>query len=203
MLINYLKSALRNMLRSKIVSIINIAGLSIGLAVCMMIVLFIRDEISFDRFHTKKEQIFRVTARMTSDKETRLVGITNQIAGPSFAEDIPEIQTYVRMQSNPFIVRHDNEVNNEEATFVDNNFFSVFTFPLTSGDPEKVLSDLHSIVLSEKTALKYFGSTDVIGKTLELQINNVFEPFVVTGVAKIRLRIPQFSLVFSCLSNTT
>jgi len=150
----------------------------------MMIVLFIRDEISFDRFHTKKEQIFRVTARMTSDKETRLVGITNQIAGPSFAEDIPEIQTYVRMQSNPFIVRHDNEVNNEEATFVDNNFFSVFTFPLTSGDPEKVLSDLHSIVLSEKTALKYFGSTDVIGKTLELQINNVFEPFVVTGVAK-------------------
>ena len=184
MLINYLKSALRNMLRSKIVSIINIAGLSIGLAVCMMIVLFIRDEISFDRFHTKKEQIFRVTARMTSDKETRLVGITNQIAGPSFAEDIPEIQTYVRMQSNPFIVRHDNEVNNEEATFVDNNFFSVFTFPLTSGDPEKVLSDLHSIVLSEKTALKYFGSTDVIGKTLELQINNVFEPFVVTGVAK-------------------
>ena len=184
MLINYLKSALRNMLRSKIVSIINIAGLSIGLAVCMMIVLFIRDEISFDRFHKKKDQIFRVTARMTSDKETRLVGITNQIAGPSFAEDIPEIQTYVRMQSNPFIVRHDNEVNNEDATFVDNNFFTAFTFPLISGDPEKVLSDLHSMVLSEKTAIKYFGSTDVIGKTLELQINNIFEPFVVTGVAK-------------------
>jgi len=184
MLKNYLKSALRNMLNSKIVSIINIAGLSIGLAVCMMIVLFIRDEVSFDRFHTKKDQIFRVTARMTSDKETRLIANSNQIVGPSFAEDIPEIQTYVRMQSNPFIVRHNNEVNNQEATFVDDNFFTVFTFPLISGDPGKVLSDLHSIVLSEKTAIKYFGSSDVIGKTLELQINNIFEPFVVTGVAK-------------------
>ena len=184
MLINYLKSALRNMLRSKIVTIINISGLSIGLAVCMMIVLFIRDEVSFDRFHTKKDRIFRVTARMTSENETRLIGITNQIVGPAFAEDIPEIQTYVRMQSNPFIVRHDNEVNNQEATFVDNNFFTVFSFPLISGDPEKVLSDLHSLVLSEKTAIKYFGSTDILGKTLELQINNIFEPFVVTGVAK-------------------
>jgi len=184
MLINYLKSALRNMLRSKIVTIINISGLSIGLAVCMMIVLFISDEVSFDRFHANKDRIFRVTARMTSDKETRLIANSNQIVGPSFAEDIPEIQTYVRMQSNPFIVRHENEVNNQEATFVDNNFFTVFSFPLITGDPEKVLSDLHSLVLSEKTAIKYFGSTDILGKTLELQINNTFEPFVVTGVAK-------------------
>lgn len=184
MLINYLKSALRNMLRSKIVTIINISGLSIGLAVCMMIVLFISDEVSFDRFHTKKDRIFRITARMTSDNETRLIANSNQIVGPSFAEDIPEIQTYVRMQSNPFIIRHDNEVNNQEATFVDNNFFTVFSFPLITGDPEKVLSDLHSLVLSEKTAIKYFGSTDILGKTLELKINDIFEPFVVTGVAK-------------------
>ena len=184
MIFNYFKTALRNMLRNKTVSFINIAGLSIGLTVCMLILLFIKDELSFDRFHAKKDQIFRVTARMTSEKTTRLIANTNQIVGPSFAQEIPEVQAYVRMQSNSFIVRHDAEVTEQEATFVDNNFFSVFSFPLVAGDPGKVLSDLHSMVLSERTAIKYFGNTDILGKTLELQINNIFEPFVITGIAK-------------------
>ena len=184
MLLNYLKSALRNMLRSKVISIINIAGLSIGLAVCMLIMLYIMDEVSFDRFHANKDQIFRITAKMSSEKETRLIANTNQIVGPSFAEEIPEVQAFVRMQSNPFIVRHNGEVTEQEATFVDENFFSVFSFPLISGDPAKVLSDLNSMILSEKTAIKYFGTTDVLGKTLELQIKNKFEPFIISGVAK-------------------
>ncbi len=172
------------MLRNKTVSFINIAGLSIGLTVCMLILLFIKDELSFDRFHAKKDQIFRVTARMTSEKTTRLIANTNQIVGPSFAQEIPEVQAYVRMQSNSFIVRHDAAVTEQEATFVDSNFFTVFSFPLVAGDPGKVLSDLHSMVLSERTAIKYFGNTDILGKTVELQINNIFEPFVITGIAK-------------------
>jgi putative ABC transport system permease protein len=184
MIFNYFKTALRNMLRNKTVSLINIAGLSIGLTVCMLILLFIKDELSFDRFHAKKDQIFRVTARMTSEKSTRLIANTNQIVGPSFAQEIPEVQSFVRMQSNTFIVRHGTEVTEQEATFVDNNFFSVFSFPLITGDPGNVLSDLHSMVLSERTAIKYFGTTDILGKTLELQINNIFEPFIITGIAK-------------------
>ncbi len=172
------------MLRNKTVSFINIAGLSIGLTVCMLILIFIKDELSFDRFHARKDQIFRVTARMTSEKRTRLIANTNQIVGPSFAQEIPEVQAYVRMQSNSFIVRHDAVVTEQEATFVDSNFFTVFSFPLVAGDPGKVLSDLHSIVLSERTAIKYFGNTDILGKTVELQINNIFEPFVITGIAK-------------------
>jgi putative ABC transport system permease protein len=184
MIFNYFKTALRNILRNKTVSFINIAGLSIGLTLCMLILLFIKDELSFDRFHAKKEQIFRVTTRMTNERLTRLIANTNQIVGPSFAEEIPEVQTFIRMQSNSFIVRHDADITEVEATFVDNNFFSVFSFPLISGDPGKVLSDLHSIVLSEKTAIKYFGTTDVLGKTLELKIDSIFEPFIITGVAK-------------------
>jgi len=150
----------------------------------MLILLFTKDELSFDRFHAKKDQIFRVTARMTDDETTRLIGLTNQIVGPSFKEEIPEVEAFIRMQSNPFIIRHEGEVSELEATFADDNFFSVFSFPLISGNPEKVLSDLHNMVLSEKTALKYFGTTDVIGKTLEIQINKTFEPFVITGVAR-------------------
>jgi putative ABC transport system permease protein len=184
MIFNYFKTARRIILRNKTVSLINIAGLSIGLTVCMLILLFTKDELSFDKFHSKKDQIFRITARMTNEKEDRLIGLTNQIVGPTFAAEIPEIQTFIRMQSNSFIIRHDTEISELETTFVDDNFFSVFSFPLISGDPGKVLSDLHSIVLSEKTALKYFGTTDVLGKTLELQINNIFEPFEITGVAK-------------------
>lgn len=174
------------------VSAINIAGLSIGLAACMLILLFTADELSFDRFHEKGEQIFRITARMTSEKESRLIANTNQIVGPSFAEEIPEVQAYIRMQSNLFIVRHDGEVSEQEATFVDDNFFKVFSFPLIAGDQEKVLSDLNSMVLSEDCATKYFGTTDVAGKTLELQINNIFESFTITGVAK---NAPQNSTI--------
>jgi putative ABC transport system permease protein len=172
------------MFRNKTVSIINITGLSIGLTVCMLILLFTKDELSFDRFHVNKDQIYRVTARMTNEESTRLIGLTNQIVGPSFKEEIPEVEAFIRLQSNPFIIRHEGEVTELEATFADDNFFSVFSFPLISGNPEKVLSDLHDIVLSEKTSLKYFGTTDVVGKTLEIKINKNFEPFIITGVAK-------------------
>ncbi len=172
------------MLRNKIVTVINITGLSIGLTVCMLILLFTKDELSFDRFHAKKDLIYRVTARMTNEESTRLIGLTNQIVGPSFKEEIPDVEAFIRLQSNPFIIRHEGEVTELEATFADENFFSVFSFPLISGNPEKVLSDIHSMVLSEKTALKYFGTTDIVGKTLEMKINETFEPFVITGVAK-------------------
>jgi putative ABC transport system permease protein len=184
MILNYFKTSFRSMLRNKTVTIINITGLCIGLTVCMLILLFTKDELSFDRFHANKDQIYRVTTRMTNEESTRLIGLTNQIVGPSFKEEIPEVEAFIRMQSELFIIRHEGEVTELEATFADDNFFKVFSFPLISGNPEKVLSDFHNMVLSEKTALKYFGTTDVVGKILEIQINKTFEPFVITGVAR-------------------
>ena len=91
-----------------------------------------------------------------------------------------------------YVVKKDKETFNQDVLFADDNFFSVFSFPLINGNPKKVLSDLNSIVLSDETAKKYFGTTDVIGKTLELQVHDKFEPFVVTGVAK---RSPQNSTI--------
>jgi putative ABC transport system permease protein len=150
----------------------------------MLIVLYTKDEVSFDRFHEKKDQIFRVTATMTNENGSSRVGSTNVVVGPSFAEEIPEVAAYVRMETTPYILRRGTDTFNKEILSVDPDFFNVFSFPLIAGDPQRVLSRLNDMVLTEESAVKYFGTTDVVGKTLELQFNDKFETFVVTGVAK-------------------
>ncbi len=194
MLKNYFVIAIRNLWRNKVFSIINISGLSIGLACCMLIFLYTKDEVSYDRFHGKKDQIYRVTAQVLDDKgHEAFKGVkTGLVHGPSFKQNIPEIEDFVRVEKSTYVVRKDKETFNQDVLFVDDNFFSVFSFPLVNGNPKKVLSDINSMVLSDETAKKYFGTTDVIGKTLELQMNDKFEPFVISGVAK---RSPQNSTI--------
>ena len=160
----------------------------------MLIFLYTKDEVSYDRFHKKKDQIYRVTAQVLDDKgHEAFKGVkTGLVHGPSFKQYIPEIEDFVRVEKSSFVVRKDKETFNQEILFTDDNFFSVFSFPLINGNPKKVLSDLNSMVLSDEAAKKYFGTTDVIGKTLELQVNDKFEPFVISGVAK---RSPQNSTI--------
>jgi putative ABC transport system permease protein len=184
MLQNYLLTALRNLLRHKAFSFIHVSGLSMGLACCMLIVLYTKDEVSFDRFHEKKDRIFRVTVTTTNDQETHKMGSTNMVVGPSFKADIPEIETFIRMQNGPSIVRQGTETFTQEVLSVDGDFFSVFSLPLVTGDPKTVFKEPNSLVLTEETALKFFGSAEPVGKTLELEFGGQFEPFVVSGVAK-------------------
>ena len=181
---NYIKVAGRNLLRHKAFSFINITGLSIGLACCMLIVLYTKDEVSFDQFHEKKDQIYRVTAMMTRDDGIKKLGGTNQIVGPSFAAEVPEIASYTRMETTTKILRNGTDNYNEEVLAVEDNFFSVFSFPLVAGSSNQVFSELNTMVLSENAAKKYFGTTDVVGKTLDLNFEDQFESFVITGVAK-------------------
>jgi putative ABC transport system permease protein len=192
MIKNYLKIAVRNLTRNKIFSIINIAGLSLGLTCCMLIVLYTKDEVSFDRFQENKDQLFRIQVTMSTDRETRTIGSTNAIHGPSFKEEIPEIKEIVRAQSNTFVTKKGNELLSEEVLFADNNFFTVFSMPLLAGDPKMVLSNVNSIVLTEEVAEKYFNSNDAVGKTLELKVGDDFEKFVVSGIAK---KCPQNSSI--------
>lgn len=191
---NYFTIAVRNLWRNKIFSAINIFGLSVGLACCMLIFLYTKDEVSYDRFHQKKNQIYRITADVRDDKGNgAMKGVkTGLIHGLSFKQNIPEIEDFVRVEAANYVVRKGKEIFYQQALFVDDNFFSVFSFPLISGDPKKVLSGMNSIVLSDETAKKYFGSTDVIGKTLELEVHDKFEPFIISGVAK---RSPQNSTI--------
>lgn len=181
---NYLKIAWRNLLRNKVYSSINIGGLAIGLTCCMLIILYTKDEVSFDQFHAQKDRIYRIVVTAANDKETRKMGYTNAIHGPSFKQDIPEIQAVVRMQTNPFVVRKGTDVFEQDVIYTDDNFFSVFSLPLLSGNPKTVLSSLNSVVITEKIARKYFSTANAVGKTLELKMGDKFEPFVVSGVAE-------------------
>ncbi len=193
MLKSYCLIAWRNIMRNKALSFINIAGLSIGLACCMLISLYTKDELSFDRFHAKKNQLYRLTCRIIEkDGRQQKFGIAHMIEGPSFKAAIPEIKEFTRVSEEDFFVKRGAEIFNEKAIWADDNFFSVFSFPLVSGNAKNVLSDLHSLVITDEMAIKYFGTTDAIGKTLEFNINNAFEPFTVTGVAK---KTPQNSTI--------
>jgi putative ABC transport system permease protein len=182
---NYFKIAWRNLSRNKALSFINIAGLSIGLACCMLIFLYTKDEVSYDRFHEKKDSLFRLTCDIIEKdgKQTKF-GLAAMVEGPAFKQEVPEIKDFVRVKDDEFIIKNGNETFTEKVLFVDDNFFSVFSFPLVEGNAKTVLSGLNSIVLSKETAIKYFGTAQAIGKTLELDINNKFEPFTVSGIAK-------------------
>jgi len=183
---NYFITAIRNLRRNKIYSGINILGLSFGLACSMLIILYVKDEVSYDRFHEKKNKIFRVTAQMIDEKghEVFKSGKTGMIHGPSFQQDIPEIDDFVRVSKDEYVMRKGTEIFNQPVMFADDNFFSVFSFPLISGDPKKALVNLNSMVITDVAAKKYFGTTGVIGKTIELEVNQKFEPFIISGVAK-------------------
>lgn len=186
MFYNYFKIALRNLSRNKVYSFINISGLSIGLACCMLIALYNKDEVSYDRFHKNAENIYRITSEAmdTTGKITGTNGITGMMPGPNFKREIPEIKDFVRIQSERAAVKVGTDIYQQEGNYVDDNFFSVFSFPLKSGDPKEVLKDIHSVVLSEETAKKFFGMANPIGKTIELPTgeNRSFENFTVTGI---------------------
>ncbi len=182
---NYFKIAWRNLWRNRVFSIIKILGLSIGLTVCMLILLYTKDELSYDQFHENKSQIFRIIQAFQIGKEpTQVIATTNSIMGETFAKEIPGIQQYIRVNGANVTVKKGSEVVTEKPLCVDENFLSVFTFPLLRGSTTTALKDPHSVVLSKDMAKKYFGITDVIGKTMQLKIDNEFENFTVTAVAE-------------------
>lgn len=196
MLSNFIKSAIRNLFRNKVYSFINIAGLSLGVACAMLILLYLKDEVSYDRFHTNVKNIYRVysyASMVDADGlHERSMGITGYFQGPHFSAKIPEIKTFVRVQSGAKDMKTGTEVKYQQVNFVDPNFFSVFTFPLLQGDPKTCLTSPDAVVISEDIAAKQFGTTDALGKTILLKGDSTFEPHKVTGIAK---RCPQNSSI--------
>ncbi|MBZ5855824.1 ABC transporter permease [Flavihumibacter profundi] len=193
MIKNYFRVALRNLWRNKIFSGINIAGLSVGLACCMLILLYLKDEVSFDRFHKNQAQIYRIISQISSpDGKVNKNGITGMMPGPEFKASIPEIESFVRLQGNGYTIKHNSEIYDQPVLVVDDNFFSVFSFPLVEGSAANAFSDMHNVVLTEATAKKYFGNKKAVGQVLNLKNGDKFEPFVVSAVAK---NIPQNSSI--------
>jgi len=185
MLHHYFNVVFRNISRRKAFSIVNIAGLSLGLTCCLLIFLYVKDELSYDRFHTNIDQFYQLTChRIEGDGTEEKFALAAMVQGPAFKSEIPEIQTFVRTKKDQLVVKNNNDLFREDVLWADDNFFSVFSFPLASGNPENSLSDMHSIVLTEEIALKYFGTTDVLGKPMTLQVDGDFTTFMVSAVAK-------------------
>ena len=185
MIKNYFKTAWRNLIRNKAFAIIKILGLSLGLTVCMLIFLYTKDEISYDRFHENKAQLYRIVQTFQFENQPdHTMGITNAIVGETFAKEIPEVQQYVRVNGAAVTVKKKNDLFTENPLFVDVNYFSVFSFPIMEGSKTTALKDPHSIVLSKTMAKKYFGTTDVIGKTMQIKLADDFENFIVSAVAE-------------------
>ncbi|MFB0565119.1 MAG: ABC transporter permease [Candidatus Aminicenantaceae bacterium] len=190
MLKNYLKIALRNIIRHKGYAFLNILGLAIGMACCLLIVLHIQDELSYDTFHVNADRIFRVVTSTSGDgAPTNATGTFG--TGPAMKEDFPEVLDFVRLRkmgqgTRIYIGHEDRKFYEERFFFADPSIFTVFTFPLLRGDAEKVLSEPNSILITGDMAEKYFGHEDPIGQILEADPYNSGEMMVfqVTGIAE-------------------
>ncbi|WP_235920977.1 ABC transporter permease [Foetidibacter luteolus] len=177
---------MRNLLRNRVYSFINITGLSMGLACAMLIMLYVKDEVSFDRFHSNVNNIYRVANKnIKPDGSTNGInGFSGYFQGPRFAAGIPEIQSFVRYRQNNLDMKEGTEIKSQEVFETDSSFFTSFSFPLLSGNPKTVLKQPRALVLSEKMAQKQFGTTNAIGKTMLFKDQDKFVPYVVSGVAK-------------------
>ena len=185
MLRHYLTTALRHIRRHRVYAIINVAGLSLGLACTMLIILYVKDETSYDRFHPRVNRIFRIDRELTRDNGNKVQGgNSGYFQGPHFKARIPEIETFVRVQEAMVNLRRGADVQAQYGRRVDPNFFSVFNFPLLSGSPASALTQPHSVVITEDLALAQFGTKDAVGKTIEIQGDDGFVPYLVTGVAR-------------------
>ena len=178
---NYLKIALRNILNHKGYSFINILGLALGLACGILILLFVHFELSYDQFHEKKERIHRVSVKVMFGDTHAAQTHTPAILTPTFYQDYPDVEISLRLQ--PFDggveVRRDEKIFNEYRVVAsDPEFFQMFSFPLMSGEAERVLKEPNSVVISLSTARKYFGNMDPLDHVLTIGKNE----FQVTGV---------------------
>jgi putative ABC transport system permease protein len=194
MLKNYFIIAFRNLTRNKIYSFINIAGLSLGLACSMLIILYVKDEVSYDRFHKGVASIYRITSESFDKKEGKLnkQGNTGDLQGPRFTANVPELLSFVRIQSGRRDIRKGTDITSHDILFADSNFFSMFSFPLVEGNPKTCLKDPHAVVLSEDEAKKQFGTPHAVGKILMMKNEDAFVPYTVTAVSK---KCPQKSSI--------
>ncbi len=186
---NYLKIAGRNLVKRKMYTVINAVGLSIGIAFCMLIFLFIRDERSFDKFHSKSASIYRVEEKSydTWDRDAEQpyfysawlqTGLRDAII-----EDIPQVKYATRYSgSNNVVVQYESKVFSEPLTFADPDFFSIFDFKSLSGNRDTYLSEKHDIVLTRSIAEKIFGSDDPLDRQLTITLNGENLQVTVTGV---------------------
>jgi len=179
MFTNNLKIAIRNLLKNKTFSFINVFGLSIGITCTILILLWVQDELNFDNFHKNESQIYRVVQDDKDGKNSR----TPAMLAPEITAKIPEIGSFTRVFKLPGLVfkQETNILNEDNGIVVDPQFFTIFNFPFIEGNPETALSAPSNVIITESLAKKYFGNSDPINKTINIDGKSAS---VVTGVIK-------------------
>ncbi len=168
MLKNFLKIALRNLLKNKFYTSINIVGLAVGLATCLLILLYVLDELSYDKYNLKASRIFRVNNEVKFGDNHFDMAVSPALLGTTMVKDFPQVEQYTRLRwYGGFLVKKGNEnIQEGRVGFADSTLFDVFTLPIIAGDPKTALKSPHSLVITEKIARKYFNSVDAVGKMM-------------------------------------
>lgn len=179
MLSNYLKVAIRNLVRQKGFSFINIFGLALGISSTTLIAMWVTDELSYDRFHTRNEQMYRITG--ASPEMKIQVAVSPAPLGPALREEMPEIEEEVRISGvrGDLIQVGDTKFDEKRILYADSNFFRFFDFRFIKGNADEALLNPEGIVITETMAKRYFGTTDVLEKTIR---KNNKDDFTVTAV---------------------
>ncbi len=188
---NYMKIALRNIRRHKGYSFINIFGLAVGIACCILIFLWVQDEFSYDQFHENGDYLYLVGTHQRLGSRTSTSSGTPPALGPAFKEEYPEVANSVRFCNGPhaLIFAYGEKRLREYVEAVDGALLEMFTFPLIQGNPKTALSEPHSLVMTERMSRKYFGSEQALGKIIRVENKYDFE---VTGVIE---NLPRNSLL--------
>ena len=192
MFTNYLKVAMRYLLRHKGHTAINIVGLAIGIASCILIMMYVRSEFSYDRFHTNSNRIYRAWLHEKYEGEEFINTQTPIPLGPAMQANIPDIESYCRVFAFNSLVQYQGNKFNEPVNMVDESFFRIFDFRITEGDPKTALANTNSLVITEELAKKYFGNDRAIGKNLEIQLGDEKVLFTVSAIAE---KSPQESSI--------
>jgi len=184
MIKEYLKLTFRHIRRRKGIALVNIGGLAVALASCILVFYFIRDEFSFDRFHTYIDSIYEVKSKVITKSGSEVFFETQGPVGPTLASDFLEVEAATRMAKADLIVQAGENIFRQKGIGVDASFMDVFSFPLVRGGAATALSNPDSVVLSAKAAQLCFGSLDPIGEIISIKIGDNNSDYVVSGVAR-------------------
>ena len=172
MFTNYLKIAWRNLIKNKAFSVINITGLAIGLSCFLLITSYVTDELSYDRFYPNAQNIYRINADVRFGGANMHMPLTSDMMGQLMKKDYPQVENYTRIYTNNnhrLIKKNNDYIDENKTANVDSTFFDVFQLPALEGDVKHALDVPNTVVITASTAKKYFGSTNAVGKTIEVK----------------------------------
>jgi len=183
MIKNYIKTAIRSLSKNKGFTAINVLGLALGLASCLLIIFYVFDELNYDKYNTKADRIYRVNEDIRFGGNTNSYAVAPAPLASALKNDFPEVEQVVRFRSRGGVqVKKGNQdIQENMVVYADPNVFKVFTLPMIDGDPGTALNDTHSIVITEKAAQKYFNRTNVVGQVLTINDTSLYK---ITGVIK-------------------